>query len=62
MVPENTVFCFDLRADPGETRDLWGTRAGEPECSRLKQALDRQLSLLKLASCPPTSPSASPPR
>jgi choline-sulfatase len=53
QVPENTVFCFDLRNDPGENRDLWGTRAGEPECSALKRELDRKLSLLKLADLPP---------
>jgi arylsulfatase A-like enzyme len=56
MVPENAVYCYDRRTDPGENRDLWGTSAGEPECSKLKQALDRQLSLLKLSDLPPDFP------
>jgi arylsulfatase A-like enzyme len=52
QVPENTIYCYDLVNDPGETRDLWGTRAGEPACIRLKTLLDRHLSLLKLSDLP----------
>ena len=52
QVPENTIYCYDLVNDPGETRDLWGTRAGEPACTRLKTLLDRRLSLLKLSDLP----------
>jgi arylsulfatase A-like enzyme len=53
QVPENTIYCYDLVNDPGENRDLWGTRAGEPACTRLKTLLDRRLSLLKLSDLPP---------
>jgi arylsulfatase A-like enzyme len=52
MVPENAVFCYDLAADPLEKRDLWGLPAGEAVCPGLKRALDRRLSLLKLAHLP----------
>jgi arylsulfatase A-like enzyme len=51
-VPENAVYCYDLQADPGERHDLWGLPAGEAVCPGLKRALDRRLSLLKLADLP----------
>jgi arylsulfatase A-like enzyme len=47
-VPDNTTECFDLVADPGETRDLWATPAGEPVCRRLKEELQAQVSALAL--------------
>ncbi len=52
VVPENTVSCFDLVHDPREQQDLWGLPAGEAACPELKRALDRKLSLLKLAGLP----------
>ncbi len=48
--PHNTTECYDLAHDPGELRDLWGTPAGEPECSRLKSALRTRLAVLALPS------------
>jgi choline-sulfatase len=69
-VPENTTACFDLVADPTETRDLWGTRAGEPVCSALKAELRRWVALLRLppdfhekmasAVTPPGTPAPAP--
>lgn len=45
--PENTTECYDLVADPRETRDLWGrpdgARAG---CAAVKRELQRWVSLL----------------
>ena len=52
QVPENTLYCFDVRNDPGELRDLWGTPAGREPCMKLKTELDRKLSLLRLADLP----------
>jgi choline-sulfatase len=75
QIPENTVFCFDRRTDPGENRDLWGTREGEPICHDLMNELARQLSVLKLGELPadfiervstavtaPGQPAPAPPR
>jgi arylsulfatase A-like enzyme len=28
-MPDNTTECYDLTKDPGESRDLWGTSAGQ---------------------------------
>lgn len=45
--PENTTECYDLLADPGETKDLWGRAAGERAgCGPVKRALQRWVSLL----------------
>ena len=46
--PDNTTECYDLAHDPAESRDLWGTPAGEPECSRLKADLRTRVALLSL--------------
>ena len=46
--PDNTTECYDLAHDPAEARDLWGTPAGEPECSRLKANLRTRVALLSL--------------
>lgn len=46
--PDNTTECYDIAHDPGELRDLWGSPAGEPECSRLKAELRTRLALLAL--------------
>ncbi|MGC9983574.1 MAG: sulfatase-like hydrolase/transferase [Polyangia bacterium] len=46
--PDNTTECYDLAHDPAEARDLWGTSAGEPECSRLKADLRTRVALLSL--------------
>ncbi len=46
--PDNTTECYDLAHDPAEARDLWGTPAGEPECSRLKADLRTRVALLSL--------------
>jgi len=46
--PDNTTECYDLAHDPAEARDLWGTPAGEPECSRLKADLRARVALLSL--------------
>jgi choline-sulfatase len=51
-VPDNTYYCFDVAADPRETRDLWSTPAGEEPCRALKRQLDRKVSLLRLANVP----------
>jgi arylsulfatase A-like enzyme len=47
--PENTTECYDLRADPGELRDLWGTAPGAP-CRPLKAGLQ---DLVQVLSLPP---------
>jgi arylsulfatase A-like enzyme len=46
--PDNTTECYDLARDPDESRDLWGTAAGEPECPRLKAELRTRVGLLSL--------------
>ena len=46
--PDNTTECYNLAHDPAESRDLWGTPAGEPECSRLKADLRARVALLSL--------------
>ncbi len=46
--PDNTTECYDLAHDPAEARDLWGTPAGEPECSLLKADLRARVALLSL--------------
>jgi arylsulfatase A-like enzyme len=46
--PDNTTECYDLAHDPAESRDLWGTSAGEPECPRLKADLRARVALLSL--------------
>jgi hypothetical protein len=46
--PDNTTECYDIYHDPGETKDLWGTIAGEPACSKLKQDLRNRVALLAL--------------
>jgi hypothetical protein len=47
--PENTTECYDLRVDPGERRDLWGTGA-DSSCRALKIELQGMVSAL---STPP---------
>ena len=46
--PDNTTECYDLVHDPAEARDLWGSSAGEPTCSRLKADLRDRVALLSL--------------
>jgi choline-sulfatase len=46
--PDNTTECYDIYHDPGETKDLWGTLAGEPLCSTLKADLRNRVALLAL--------------
>jgi arylsulfatase A-like enzyme len=46
--PDNTTECYDIAHDPGELKDLWGTPAGEPACSQLKQELRNRVALLSL--------------
>lgn len=46
--PDNTTECYDLAHDPAESRDLWGTPAGEPVCSQLKADLRARVALLSL--------------
>ncbi len=48
VVPDNTTECYDLVADPGELRDLWGTAAGDPACGALKVALGERVADLAL--------------
>jgi hypothetical protein len=48
-MPDNTTECYDLRADRGETRDLWGSSAGAP-CVPLKSSLQ---DLVQVLSLPP---------
>jgi arylsulfatase A-like enzyme len=45
--PENTTECYDLRADPGENKDLWGSAAGAP-CVPLKAELQDLVQVLAL--------------
>jgi arylsulfatase A-like enzyme len=46
--PDNTTECYDIASDPGELKDLWGSPAGEPLCSRLKEDLRAKVALLSL--------------
>ena len=50
--PENTTECYDLVADPGETRDLWGRIGGAGDrggvCVDLKGQLQRLVAALAL--------------
>jgi arylsulfatase A-like enzyme len=46
--PDNTTECYDIAHDPGELRDLWGSPAGEPACSQLKEELRAKVALLSL--------------
>ncbi len=46
-MPENTTECYDLRADPGELRDLWGTAAGRA-CGAIKADLRDRMAALAL--------------
>jgi hypothetical protein len=46
--PDNTTECYDIAHDPGELRDLWGSVAGEPACSKLKEDLRNRVALLSL--------------
>ncbi len=46
--PDNTTECYDIAHDPGELKDLWGTPAGEPACSQLKEELRNRVALLSL--------------
>jgi arylsulfatase A-like enzyme len=74
-MPDNTTECYDLRADPGENRDLWGSPAGG-DCPGLKTRLQETVEALSLpldfaekmaasvsgpdvAVPPPTHPSAN---
>ena len=45
--PENTTECYDLRTDPDERRDLWGTR-GDATCRALKVELQGMVSALAM--------------
>jgi arylsulfatase A-like enzyme len=44
-MPDNTTECYDLRADPEENRDLWGTSAGAA-CPPLKAAVQEMVQAL----------------
>jgi arylsulfatase A-like enzyme len=44
-MPDNTTECYDLRADPGELRDLWGTSTGAA-CAPLKTTLQDMVQAL----------------
>jgi hypothetical protein len=46
--PDNTTECYDLAHDPAESRDLWGTPAGESVCTGLKADLRARVGLLSL--------------
>jgi arylsulfatase A-like enzyme len=46
--PDNTTECYDIAHDPGELKDLWGSAAGEPACSQLKEELRNRVALLSL--------------
>jgi arylsulfatase A-like enzyme/MFS family permease len=46
--PDNTTECYDIAHDPGESKDLWGTPAGQPECAQLKEDLRAKVALLSL--------------
>jgi hypothetical protein len=46
--PDNTTECYDIAHDPGELKDLWGSPAGEPACSQLKEDLRNRVALLSL--------------
>lgn len=46
--PDNTTECYDIAHDPGELRDLWGSPAGEPACTELKDELRARVGLLSL--------------
>jgi choline-sulfatase len=48
-MPDNTTECYDVRADPAELRDLWGTAAGAA-CPSLKTELQQ---LVEALSFPP---------
>jgi arylsulfatase A-like enzyme len=44
-MPDNTTECYDVRADPGELHDLWGTSAGAA-CPPLKTAVQEMVQAL----------------
>jgi len=44
-MPDNTTECYDVRADPAELRDLWGT-AGGTACPPLKSSLQEMVQAL----------------
>jgi hypothetical protein len=44
-MPDNTTECYDLRADPGELHDLWGTGAGAA-CRPLKTKVQDMVQAL----------------
>jgi arylsulfatase A-like enzyme len=46
--PDNTTECYDIAHDPDESKDVWGTSAGEPACSQLKAELRAKVALLSL--------------
>jgi arylsulfatase A-like enzyme len=46
--PDNTTECYDIAHDPGELKDLWGSPAGEPACTQLKEDLRSRVALLSL--------------
>jgi arylsulfatase A-like enzyme len=46
--PDNTTECYDIAHDPGELKDVWGSPAGEPACSSLKEDLRNRVALLSL--------------
>jgi arylsulfatase A-like enzyme len=46
--PDNTTECYDIAHDPGELKDVWGSPAGEPACSQLKEDLRNRVALLSL--------------
>ena len=46
--PDNTTECYDIAHDPGELKDLWGSPAGQPACSQLKEDLRAKVALLSL--------------
>ena len=46
--PDNTTECYDIFHDRGEMKDVWGSIAGEPACSTLKQDLRNLVALLAL--------------